>query len=282
MAEVVQEQLKESRSQLLERFDARLTASEKIFETVLKKEFRLQKKEYMLLLFQKDIVDTISARARLQEQWSDHMKKELKPIYVDMYKKNGKIALSQLGIGISFNLDNPRARHMVGASLQHIDDINQTTINRLTKDIRDGMANGLSISDIAKNIENVWEDAIGYRATMITRTEVLGAQNGGAYLGYGQSGVVKATEWMTAGDSRVRPSHRVLDGYIVPFGRPFPNGLLYPGDPMGAVEEVVGCRCATAGVTDARQISRIPPPNIEDLPPLEPPKVKPKKKPKKR
>jgi hypothetical protein len=40
-----------------------------------------------------------------------------------------------------------------------------------------------------------------------------------------------------------RPSHAAIDGQTVSFEEAFGNGLLYPGDPNGDVDETAGCTC---------------------------------------
>lgn len=40
-----------------------------------------------------------------------------------------------------------------------------------------------------------------------------------------------------------RPSHAVMDGETVPIDQPFSNGMDWPGDPAGGVDEVAGCSC---------------------------------------
>lgn len=54
-------------------------------------------------------------------------------------------------------------------------------------------------------------------------------------------------QWHSRRDSRVRETHRVLDGKKVPMGSPFvsPSGakLRYPGDPKAPIAEVINCRC---------------------------------------
>jgi hypothetical protein len=44
-------------------------------------------------------------------------------------------------------------------------------------------------------------------------------------------------EWMTVQDSRVRDTHRALNGVTVPFEAPYPNGQMIPGDTEW------NCRC---------------------------------------
>jgi hypothetical protein len=54
-------------------------------------------------------------------------------------------------------------------------------------------------------------------------------------------------KWRTAGDSRVRHTHRVMNGQAVEMNGMFvsPSGatLRYPGDPEAPVSEIIGCRC---------------------------------------
>lgn len=51
-------------------------------------------------------------------------------------------------------------------------------------------------------------------------------------------------QWDSTLDGVTRPSHREVDGEIKELDEPFSNGLLFPGDPSGAAEEVCNCRCA--------------------------------------
>jgi uncharacterized protein with gpF-like domain len=53
--------------------------------------------------------------------------------------------------------------------------------------------------------------------------------------------------WRSAGDSRVRHTHRVLNGKSVGIDDAFQSvsgaRLRYPGDPQAPTNEIVGCRC---------------------------------------
>jgi hypothetical protein len=53
--------------------------------------------------------------------------------------------------------------------------------------------------------------------------------------------------WRSAGDSRVRYTHRVLNGKSAPmdgfFASPSGATLRFPGDPQAPGSEIVGCRC---------------------------------------
>ena len=59
--------------------------------------------------------------------------------------------------------------------------------------------------------------------------------------------------WVTAHDDRVRglketdtADHVELDGEIIRLGDTYSNGLKYPGDTDGPIEEWINCRCANA------------------------------------
>jgi hypothetical protein len=56
--------------------------------------------------------------------------------------------------------------------------------------------------------------------------------------------------WMTQDDERVRPTHVACgEQGPVQLGKPFSNGLLYPGDPAGPASEVINCRCWLVGAS---------------------------------
>ena len=102
----------------------------------------------------------------------------------------------------------------------------------------------MGVSQVAKLIEDTTFGAITKsRAKLIAHQEVLGALNSGEYAAAVQSGVMRSKTWMTMADDRVRDSHAALDGKTVDIGQAFPNGLRYPHDPLGAPDEVFGCRC---------------------------------------
>jgi uncharacterized protein with gpF-like domain len=55
-------------------------------------------------------------------------------------------------------------------------------------------------------------------------------------------------KWVTVGDDKVRPAHRVANGQIKPINQPFivaGEKLMFPGDTsLGAsIKNVANCRC---------------------------------------
>ncbi len=92
------------------------------------------------------------------------------------------------------------------------------------------------------------------RGEMLARTETmmaLGSARDEATRQQIEAGKVQAQDvtptWRSAGDSRVRHTHRVLNGQTVAYGEAFvsPSGarLRFPGDPRAPIIETSGCRC---------------------------------------
>lgn len=157
--------------------------------------------------------------------------------------------------GVSFDLEaefvqsfiEDRANQLAGL-------VTDTTYQAITEQLAEGVEAGESVDDLADRIEAVFDDAVGNRAEVIARTEVISASNGAAMEAVGTLGpdVVAAKEWLAARDSRTRDTHGSADGQVVPVDQPFAVGgaqLAYPGDPAGPGKETISCRCAVAFLT---------------------------------
>jgi hypothetical protein len=92
------------------------------------------------------------------------------------------------------------------------------------------------------------------RGEMLARTETmtaLGTSRDDAIRQQITTGKIMVEDvtkvWRSAGDSRVRHTHRVLNGRTAPmdgfFASPSGAMLRYPGDPRAPVSEISGCRC---------------------------------------
>jgi len=112
----------------------------------------------------------------------------------------------------------------------------------------------ISAANISRLSARYSDRLLNLRGETIARTETLASlhrSQSDAMQQLIDTGKIKASQirrtWESAGDSRVRFSHIVMDGQSVGFGEPFitPRGreMLYPGDPNGGADEVIGCRC---------------------------------------
>lgn len=84
-----------------------------------------------------------------------------------------------------------------------------------------------------------------YEARRIAQTEINTTRNYVQYSQLQEDGM-EYKIWHAAHDSRTRKSHLKVDEEIVPIDQPFSNGLMYPGDKSGPVEEWINCRCSHA------------------------------------
>lgn len=110
---------------------------------------------------------------------------------------------------------------------------------------------------VDKLVDRYRANALRFRGEQIGRTETLAALNKSEWLSIKQAietGRLSPSQvkkvWDSAGDSRVRPSHKALDGQTVemdePFVSPVTGGrMMQPGDTsLGASgAETIGCRC---------------------------------------
>jgi hypothetical protein len=91
------------------------------------------------------------------------------------------------------------------------------------------------------------------RATVIARTETMGALNGGRSEAFRivaeqEPDIVWERLWLATDDTRTRETHQDADGQRVGLDQPFNVGgfsLAFPGDPTGPAQEVIQCRCTS-------------------------------------
>jgi hypothetical protein len=121
--------------------------------------------------------------------------------------------------------------------------------------ISQGVNLGEGIPKLAARVDNILsiEDQERWpnRATVIARTETIGALNAGrndAFKAFEEEQDPDEPElekfWLATDDSRTRPHHREAEGQRVPVGEPFRVGsseLMFPGDPSGPPEEIIQC-----------------------------------------
>lgn len=125
--------------------------------------------------------------------------------------------------------------------------------------LREGSIAGETIPELAARVDTLLTDEQRWRnrGTVVARTEVIGANNAGAYdaarvsaaeLGVEPDQVVK--EWLAtvSQPTRTRPTHMAADGQQVKgLESRFIVGdshMLRPHDPAGAADEVIQCRCS--------------------------------------
>jgi len=220
---------------------------------------------------EKEILKSREQAKIYQKQYQDALKKQVGSIldnmqveefktvseYLEKCYEDGFIGtmydLQGQGIPLCFPLDQ---ESMVRA-IQTDSKISQGLYTRLGEDvailkkkiaaqISRGISTGITFQEQARQLAGITN--IGFNnAVRITRTEGhrIQIQSGmDACYKAKEKGADIVKQWDSTLDSSTRESHQKVDGEIRELDKPFSNGLMYPGDPAGGAEEVIGCRCA--------------------------------------
>lgn len=188
-----------------------------------------------------------------REEWQREFAKRIRPEHRRIVREAGARALRDVGVGVAFDLRNPRVTAFLRERAQRFAQaVAETTWNKLQATITAGLEAGETIDEIADRIEATMELRVNQSSTTIARTEVIGATNGGAVEGYRQSGVVSEKQWIATLDDRVRDTHAEANGQTVPLDEDFEVGDgsgPAPGQ-IGIAAEDINCRCAVAAVVE--------------------------------
>jgi len=126
----------------------------------------------------------------------------------------------------------------------------QATLTRVDTSIKllltEGYQSGKGINHVANLLIKRFDQLQTWEAQRIARTEIHNSHNTAVMDTYQELGV-EYTMWISAGDDgRTRDSHLEVDGEIIPIGGTYSNGLKFPGDTDGPIEEWINCRCSNA------------------------------------
>ena len=127
-----------------------------------------------------------------------------------------------------------------------ITNITDTTQDKITQIIADGVANGDSHYVIGQAIDDQLGDSWEGRGMTISRTEANGAMNRATQQDMKATVPDMWKTWSTTGMDNVREWHQDADGQSVPQDQPFDvmgEDLDCPGDDSGSPENVINCAC---------------------------------------
>lgn len=124
------------------------------------------------------------------------------------------------------------------------------TLERVTQEIYDIIIEsyaeeGNGIDTVTQVILDKFNELAEYEAERIARTETLKAQGSATWNRLVNNSDVEYIQWIATNDERTRDSHAEQDGEITYADGTgvFSNGLQYPGDTNGDIEEWINCRC---------------------------------------
>lgn len=178
----------------------------------------------------------------------DRVNKELPQYYAEAMNQQ-LWQVERYGIKTDFGLVNADAvsQAVRGKYFRKIDTKRNTAYNRrrIRSAITAGVLRGSSIPDIAKSLRPL-VNGNAKSALLNARTWVNSVENGGHYdeaVMLDAAGVHMKKMWLSAGDDKVRDSHRELDQEERDIDEAFSNGGQYPCDPALDAEEYYNCRC---------------------------------------
>ena len=121
--------------------------------------------------------------------------------------------------------------------------ISDTTRKHVERELRKSIADGRGVDETVRALKD--EPMTRRRAKTIVRTESVRAMNYSQLLAADDDKYQVEKSWIAVEDGRTRfmHGHNGVDGEIRDLYDPFSNGLQHPGDPSGAANEVINCRC---------------------------------------
>lgn len=182
---------------------------------------------------------------RLIREIADHMDLEAAVRWTaamtPLVESAGRRAVERIAadVGVSFDLLQPGLSEFTQKEAAWlVTQVTDTTKQAIRDALTAGLVEGESVPDLAKRIQESGAFARS-RAELIARTETVRVTNGGqteSLSAYQRDSGDRITKrWLATQDSRVRDSHRAMNGETRGVDEEFSNGLQHPGEP--------NCRC---------------------------------------
>jgi HK97 family phage portal protein len=177
--------------------------------------------------------------AHLDMQSAEQWRARVTPLTASTARRAVERASAELGI--SFDLLQPGLLAYVEQhAAELVTQVTDTTKQAIRDALAEGLLEGEGIPELTKRIADI--GAFGdSRAELIARTETVAVTNGAQVQSMSrwaaENGGTVTKRWLSAGDGRVRPAHRALNGEVRGIDEAFSNGLQHPAEP--------NCRCTT-------------------------------------
>lgn len=171
-----------------------------------------------------------------EERWNRELADDLHRVALSVSGTLGKAEALALGFSEDDYDPDATVNFLQAVMEQRASNINETTKGQIEA----------AILDPEGDPSNVYKQALDSRAAGIAiglTTWLAGFATQEAAGQIARVNDVKPSKtWVTG--SNARPEHARLDGETVPVGDKFSNGLMWPGDADGDVDDVAGCNCS--------------------------------------
>jgi hypothetical protein len=216
------------------------------------------------LTFAMDSLSVIST------QWGEYTAGTLMPELTDIAVRAGEVISSPLG-----NMPTVNTQQFIADMTNMVTSFSNDMWKSAQTALMSGVQDGASIVELGKAVEQV-ANVKAKKARVIAQTAVIAAVNGGEWQQMMEAAslfdIQGVKEWESTEDSHTRPTHHEADGQRVPIDGHFVVGgsfLMFPGDPSGAPEEIISCRCTTLydlDIEDQITASQTSPETLSDSP----------------
>lgn len=202
--------------------------------------------------------DTAAARSAFAEAWGAYVSDTALGSVAATYAAGQAGATASLALSgrlppgpvLAPVLNERAVAHSAAAGNRLVRVADEVWADSLRPRITAGIASGLTIPALQKDLVSAVPEMSAFRAERIARTETVGAYNAGNFdffdsLPPGLGPSMKS--WSAHFDARTRPDHVRADGQAVLLADFFRIGgalLAFPGDPSGPADQVINCRCA--------------------------------------
>lgn len=146
---------------------------------------------------------------------SDQFNKDLMPVLEALILEQGQLALIFSGSesDVKYKMSEAIKNAMQKSTKKMAQNFNSETADQLAETISEGLQDGESISDLTDRVNGVYDQAEGYRAERIARTESQYASNSATLDAYKQNPVVTSMQWFA--NPGACPYCDALDGTVV-------------------------------------------------------------------
>lgn len=166
------------------------------------------------------------------DRWNDQLVDLLLRLHLATSERAAKEALEAVGADPGVYEPARTVAYLKAVAQRSGKAINETTLEQLLA--------AQDAEDPAAALEKVWEATEGHRLEALVVGAVTLALGFGVHEAARQGGAATKT-WITGPNAR--PAHAKMNGQTVPVSENFSNGMAWPGDPEGGVDDLAGCNC---------------------------------------
>lgn len=176
--------------------------------------------------------------------------KLFEPIILELVEEFGAEevanAIAAGGIGVEFDVRNPKLQAAVQNRINKITGTAETTFRDIRRILMAGYTNSLAVDEVAQMIRDKFAEYRISRSLLIARTEMTGISNTASRMAWNQAGATHKI-WVATQDSLTRDYHVQYNGERVKIDGYFVNGpepMFEPGDAKATLaSNVCNCRC---------------------------------------